>query len=41
MNAMTSPTMKALLLVAPRQTVLAELPRPVAPAEGLLPCCSG
>lgn len=28
--------MKALLLVAPRQTVLAELPRPVVPADGLL-----
>lgn len=33
---MTSRTMKALQLVAPRQTVLADLPRPVAPADGLL-----
>jgi threonine dehydrogenase-like Zn-dependent dehydrogenase len=31
-----SRTMKALQLVAPHQTVLAELPRPVAPADGLL-----
>lgn len=36
MNTMTSPTMKALQLVAPRQTVLADLPRPVAPPDGLL-----
>jgi L-iditol 2-dehydrogenase/threonine 3-dehydrogenase len=36
MNSMTSRTMKALQLVAPRRTVLADLPRPVAPADGLL-----
>src|SRR5260370_24698992 len=36
MNAMTSRTMKALQLVARRQTVLADLPRPVAPTDGLL-----
>lgn len=35
-HTMTSPTMKAVQLVAPRQTVLAELPRPVAPTDGLL-----
>jgi threonine dehydrogenase-like Zn-dependent dehydrogenase len=33
---MTSQTMKALQLIGPRQAVLAELPRPLVPADGLL-----
>jgi threonine dehydrogenase-like Zn-dependent dehydrogenase len=33
---MTSQTMKALQLVGPRQTILADLPRPATPADGLL-----